>query len=102
MLDILKNERSLFYIYFAISLIVIITLISLLYKKQGNEGFCNCFGMQGPGEKTCPDPDLLKALYNSGQLTEFTDFNKGTKPEWKNLLQPAYQPYNTKTKSCCQ
>ena len=102
MLDILKNERNLFYIYFAISMIVIITLVSLLYKKQGNEGFCNCFGMQGPGERTCPDPDLLKALYNSGQLTEFTDLNKGTKPQWKNLLQPTFQPYNTKTKSCCQ
>jgi hypothetical protein len=102
MLAIFEKERNLFYIYVVISLIVITILIALLQNKKKNEGFCNCFGMQTPAEKTCPDPDLLKALYNSGELTEFTDLDKGRKPEWKNLLQPTYQPYNQPTKSCCQ
>ena len=83
---------SLFYLF--ASLIVITILSILLVKKTKHESFCNCSGMQGPNEMTRQDPALLKALYNSGQLTEFSDLNNGKNPHWKNLLKPSFQPYN--------
>ena len=45
------------------------------------DNFCTC---QGMGNKVCPNTKLLKDLYNSGKLTEYSDFAKmqGT-PKWR-------------------
>lgn len=38
-----------------------------------SEKFCNCQGMM---TQVCPNPAELVKLYNSGELTEFTDLDK--------------------------
>jgi hypothetical protein len=40
---------------------------------SSKEKFCNCQGMI---TQVCPNPAELVKLYNSGELTEFTDLNK--------------------------
>lgn len=69
------------YIYIILSLAAISSLLYLCFKKS-SEGFCNCFPIR---DKRCPDPKVLTDLYNSGELTEFTDFSKkeGASPGWK-------------------
>lgn len=60
----------------------VIAILTYLYFRKSTEGFCNCFPIR---DKRCPDPKVLTALYNSGELTEFTDFSKkeGSPPAWK-------------------
>ena len=67
------------YVLASLTLIVVLTY---LYFRKSLEGFCNCFPIR---DKRCPDPKVLTDLYNSGKLTEFTDFSKkeGSPAPWK-------------------
>jgi len=49
--------------------LLILLFVCLLRKKP--ENFCSC---RHETKKICPDPKVLTDLYNSGKLTEFTDF----------------------------
>ena len=78
------NKNILSISYFIISMIVIIVLIIFLIRCK-KESFCACRNMTS---KRCPDPSVLTSLYNSGKLTEFTDFAKIQKsnPKWKQVM----------------
>jgi hypothetical protein len=67
---------------FVLGSFIAITILSYLCFRKSSEGFCNCFPIR---DKRCPDPKVLTDLYNSGELTEFTDFSKkeGSPPGWK-------------------
>ena len=77
-----KNILTLSYI--VISSIVIAILIVLLLKCK-KESFCACRNMTS---KRCPNPEVLTNLYNSGKLTEYTDFAKiqQANPYWKEIM----------------
>ena len=64
-----------------------------------NEPFCNCFPIR---DKRCPDPKVLSDLYNSGKLTEFTDFAKieGSPAPWKIAMPDDY--FHEEQKDCDQ
>ena len=64
-----------------------------------NEPFCNCFPIR---DKRCPDPKVLTDLYNSGKLTEFTDFAKieGSPAPWKIAMPDDY--FHEEQKDCDQ
>jgi uncharacterized membrane protein len=76
-----KNILSIVYVF--ISIIVIIVLIYLLLNCKKHESFCSCRQMTN---KICPDPKVLTSLYNSGELTESTDFMKFWNPEPKVIM----------------
>jgi hypothetical protein len=80
----MTNQNIGFLIYIIASLIAI-TILSYLYiaKKPSSDPFCSCRNMTN---KICPDPKVLTKLYNSGKLTEFTNFAKiqsDNKDNWK-------------------
>ena len=64
-----------------------------------HEPFCNCFPIR---DKRCPDPKVLTDLYNSGKLTEFTDFSKmeGSPAPWKIAMPDDY--FHEEQKDCDQ
>ena len=78
------------FIYVLFSLTTITILVYLNFKKS-SENFCNCLPIR---DKRCPDPAVLTDLYNSGKLTEFTDFSEkeGNPAPWKIAMpQDIYQ-----------
>ena len=64
-----------------------------------NEPFCNCFPIR---DKRCPDPKVLTDLYNSGKLTEFTNFAEleGSPAPWKIAMPDDY--FHEEQKDCNQ
>jgi hypothetical protein len=59
-----------------IASVIIISLIILLLKYTTNkpEGFCgSCGTCRGIGNLSYPNVPLLRQMYNSGELTEFSD-----------------------------
>jgi len=56
--------------YQIVIVFLMIALLITVYKLMTKETFCNC---QGMNNQVCPDKQLLKDLYNSGELTENTD-----------------------------
>jgi hypothetical protein len=78
------------FVYVLLSLLAI-TILTYLNFKKSTESFCNCLPIR---DKRCPDPGVLTDLYNSGKLTEFTDFAKkeGSPAPWKIAMpQDVYQ-----------
>lgn len=65
------------------------------------ESFCTC---QGLGRKTCNNPQVMQALYNTNTLTEYTDLRKLQDTSvWKNAAPyDRFYQYNTKYNSCGQ
>jgi hypothetical protein len=80
----MDNKNILTLSYIVISAIAIVFLIALLVKCK-KESFCACRHMTS---KRCPNPHVLTDLYNSGKLTEFTDFAKiqQANPKWKQIM----------------
>ena len=84
------NSNNISFIYVLLSLVVI-TILTYLYFKKSSENFCNCLPIR---DKRCPNLKVLSDLYNSGKLTEFTDFAKkeGSPAPWKIAMpQEVYQ-----------
>ena len=79
-----ENKNILALSYMVISTIAILILVGLLVKCK-KESFCACRHMTS---KRCPNPHVLTDLYNSGKLTEFTDFAKiqQANPVWKQIM----------------
>lgn len=83
----IDNKNVISYMYIIVSLFAIAILSYLYINKTNTESFCSCRNMTN---KICPDPKVLTKLYESGKLTEFTDFadiQKG-KNNWKTLVMP--------------
>ena len=80
----IDNKNILTLSYIVISIIVISVLIVMLLKCK-KESFCACRNMTS---KRCPSPEVLTNLYNSGKLTEFTNFAKiqEANPKWKQIM----------------
>lgn len=81
------------FIYVLLSLVAI-TILTYLNFNKSLESFCTCLPIR---DKRCPDPAVLTKLYNSGELTEFTDFAKkeGSPVPWKIAMpQDVYQHDN--------
>ena len=79
----MEKNNVVMMLYILISLTVIVVLFCLLMKKNRDkkDNFCLCQGMR---HKVCPNRNLLRDLYASGKLTEFTDLTKGHEPKWHN------------------
>ena len=77
-----NTKISLIYVFGAITVIILLIAGVVYFKK---ENFCSCRNMT---QKKCPSPENLTNLYNSGKLTEFTDFAKLQKinPRWKSIM----------------
>jgi len=86
-------------IVFVITIAAFAVLIYIMITKPPtkNEPFCNCFPIR---DKRCPDPKVLTDLYNSGKLTEFTDFAQmeGSPAPWKIAMPDDY--FNEEEKDC--
>ena len=85
-------------VYVILSLGLISYLLFVNFRKSF-ESFCNCFPIR---DKRCPDPKVLTDLYNSGKLTEFTDFAKieGSPAPWKIAMPDDY--FHEEQKDCDQ
>ena len=84
------NSNDISFIYIVLSILTI-TILSYLYFYKSREGFCTCHSI---ADKRCPDPKNLTNLYNSGKLTESTNFaaKEGTPAPWKIAMpQDRYQ-----------
>lgn len=84
---VLDNKNVISYGYIIISLLVIGILTYLYITKKPSESFCSCRNMTN---KICPDPNVLTKLYETGKLTEYTNFAniQKDKDNWKNLVMP--------------
>lgn len=65
------------------------------------ESFCTCQGME---RKTCNNPQVMQALYNTNTLTEYTDLRKFQDTScWKNAAPyDQFYQYQQKCNSCGQ
>ena len=74
----MKIEPGFLPIILTVAAVVGTVAYSITHSTKDN--FCTCQGMD---KKVCPNTEKLKALYNAGHLTEYTDFAKlqGT-PQW--------------------
>jgi len=95
------NNRSIAEIFF----IVIITasiiggiLALIKYSNQKKqEGFCGT--CQGIGTLSFPDVPLLNQMYNSGELTEFSD--RSEPRDWDNSnSNNNFQAYESQSNKC--
>jgi len=57
-------------------LLIAVVGVIVYYVKVSKEPFCTCSGMK---TKMCMSPEKIQALYNSGELTEFTELPD---PQW--------------------
>jgi hypothetical protein len=75
------NSNNISFVYVLLSLTAIV-ILSYLYFNKSKESFCVCHPIR---DKRCPSPGVLTDLYNSGELTEYTDFAKkeGSPVPWK-------------------
>lgn len=68
--------------------LVIASIIVYFVIRKENEGFCGT--CQGIGEKVCPNRELLRMLYNTGELTETTkpvSTGKWKTTSWDSFLE---------------
>ena len=63
-------------IIFIVFVMVITVIVYYITNRDKKEQFCTCNGMKS---KMCMNPQKIQALYNSGELTEFTELPN---PEW--------------------
>lgn len=81
------KDTSFSLTFVIVSIVVIVILSVLLYmcKKNGGDTFCACRNMT---DKRCPNPFVLTDLYNSNKLTEFSNFAEAQKlhPYWKMVM----------------
>ena len=86
---VLNKNCNIPYLYIIISMavIAILTYLYITKKCSDSEPFCSCRNMIN---KICPDPKVLTNLYNTGKLTEFTDFAKiqSGKNNWRTTVMP--------------
>ena len=76
--------QTLNFIYIVLSITAIVILV-YLYVNKCREPFCAC---RHEGDKRCPDPKVLTDLYNSGKLTEYTDFAKISRGAPEKMIMP--------------
>jgi len=79
----MNNQISLIYVFMSL---LLISLLTYLYVNKGKETFCSCRNMIN---KICPDPAVLTGLYDSGKLTENTNFAKiqqNHNSNWKTVM----------------
>ena len=89
--------------WFGFTILFFIAVVAYLVFRPNpptkNEPFCNCFPIR---DKRCPDPKVLTDLYNSGKLTEFTNFAEleGSPAPWKIAMPDDY--FQEEQKDCDQ
>lgn len=77
------NTFIAIYIFFSLVAIALLTYFLVITIKKKKECLCVCHGMD---TEVCHNRDLLTKLYQTGQLTEYTDLSKQQRqlggPKW--------------------